>query len=77
MSDGFHEEEVLGKAYDGRLMRRLVRYLRPYTGVVLLALVASILYGIMQAVPPYLLKLAVDHYLVPTGRQEINREADA
>ena len=30
MADGIHEEEVLGKAYDGRLMRRLVRYLRPY-----------------------------------------------
>ncbi len=25
-----HEEEVLGKAYDSRLMRRLLGYLRPY-----------------------------------------------
>ena len=27
---GHHEEEILGKAYDGRLMRRLLRYLIPY-----------------------------------------------
>ena len=25
-----HEEDVLGKAYDARLMRRLLGYLRPY-----------------------------------------------
>ncbi len=25
-----HEEEVLGKAYDARLMKRLLAYLRPY-----------------------------------------------
>ena len=43
MADGIHEEEVLGKAYDGRLMRRLVRYLRPYTGIVVLAIGATIL----------------------------------
>jgi len=73
MADGIHEEEVLGKAYDGRLMRRLVRYLRPYTGIVVLAIGATILYGIMQAVPPYLLKLAVDRYLDPAGHQEIPR----
>jgi ATP-binding cassette subfamily B protein len=71
MADGLHEEEVLGKAYDGRLMRRLLRYLRPYTGIVFLALVAIVLYGIIQAVPPYLIKLAVDHYLDPAGRREI------
>ena len=25
-----HDDEILGKAYDARLMRRLLRYLRPY-----------------------------------------------
>ena len=29
-----HEDEVLGKAYDGRLMRRLLTYLRPHVGAV-------------------------------------------
>ena len=70
MSDSFHEEEVLGKAYDARLMRRLLAYLRPYRHVATGALVAIFLYGILQAVPPYLLKLVVDRYLDPTGQQE-------
>ena len=37
------EEEVLGKAYDGRLMRRLLTYLRPYRWHVVVALAAIIL----------------------------------
>ncbi|HTG61279.1 MAG TPA: ABC transporter transmembrane domain-containing protein, partial [Terriglobia bacterium] len=70
MSD-FHEEEVLGKAYDGRLMQRLVSYLRPYRVVVFLALVAIFFYGILQAVPPYLMKVEVDRYLDPSGGQRV------
>ncbi|MGD0920220.1 MAG: ABC transporter ATP-binding protein [Terriglobia bacterium] len=71
MSDGFHEEEVLGKAYDARLMRRLLAYLRPYWLVVLAALVAIVLYGILQALPPYLLKVEVDRYLDPASRAKL------
>jgi ATP-binding cassette, subfamily B, multidrug efflux pump len=37
-----HEEEVLGKAYDARLMRRLLQYLRPYRAQASLALAAII-----------------------------------
>ena len=37
MSNG-HEEEALGKAYDSRLMKRLLEYLRPYRWRVILAL---------------------------------------
>ena len=69
--NSFHEEEVLGKAYDSRLMRRLLRYLRPYKGVTAVALVAILLYGLLQAVPPYLLKLEVDRYLDPTGQAHV------
>ena len=71
MSESFHEEEVLGKAYDGRLMRRLISYLRPYRVVVFLALVAIFFYGVLQAVPPYLMKVEVDRYLDPSGAQRL------
>jgi len=71
MSESFHEEEVLGKAYDARLMRRLLGYLRPYWFVALLALVAIIFYGLLQAVPPYLLKVEVDRYLDPAQGEHI------
>jgi ATP-binding cassette subfamily B protein len=71
MPDGFHEEEVLGKAYDARLMRRLLAYLRPYWFVTLLALIAIILYGVLAAIPTYLLKVEVDRYLDPAARPQI------
>jgi ATP-binding cassette subfamily B protein len=58
-----HEEEVLGKAYDSRLMKRLLTYLRPYRWQVLVALVAIILKAGVDVVGPYLTKVAIDKYL--------------
>jgi ATP-binding cassette subfamily B protein len=55
-----HEEEVLGKAYDGRLMRRLLQYLRPYRWYVALGIILSILTSALEAVRPYFTKIAVD-----------------
>jgi len=57
------EEEVLGKAYDSRLMRRLLKYLRPYTWQVALALAAIILKAGADVLGPYLTKVAIDKYL--------------
>jgi ATP-binding cassette subfamily B multidrug efflux pump len=54
------EEEVLGRAYDGRLMRRLLTYLRPYRRHVALAIVLSIIVSAMEAIRPYFVKIAVD-----------------
>ena len=71
MADNFHEEEVLGKAYDARLMRRLLTYLRPYQRVVIFALIAIFFFGLLQAVPPYLMKVEIDRYLDPTKHQPI------
>jgi ATP-binding cassette subfamily B multidrug efflux pump len=71
MAESFHEEEIIGKAYDSRLMRRLLQYLRPYWRMTLFALIAILLYGMLQAVPGYLLKVEVDRYLDPTGGQHL------
>jgi ATP-binding cassette subfamily B protein len=57
------EEEVLGKAYDGRLMRRLLTYLRPYKWHVAVALAAIILKSVLDVLGPYLTKVAIDKYL--------------
>jgi ATP-binding cassette, subfamily B, multidrug efflux pump len=59
----FHEEEILGKAYDARLMRRLLAYLRPHTWYVVVALLALIGDAIVQLAPPYLVKLAIDQHI--------------
>jgi len=58
-----HEEEVLGKAYDARLMRRLLAYLRPYTLQVGIALAAIIGESVLQLAQPYLLKIAIDDHI--------------
>jgi ATP-binding cassette subfamily B multidrug efflux pump len=60
------EEEVLGKAYDGRLMRRLLGYLRPYKWHVAVALAAIILKSAADVVGPLLTKIAIDKYLAKT-----------
>ena len=59
-----HEEEVLGKAYDSRLMKRLLTYLRPYSWQVLIALLSIVLKAAADVLGPYLTKIAVDRYLV-------------
>src|SRR6202051_3838283 len=57
------EEEVLGKAYAGRLMRRLLTYLRPYKWHVVVALAAIILKSALDVLGPFLTKIAIDKYL--------------
>ena len=60
-----HEEEILGKAYDSRLMRRLLTYLRPYRCQVAVALASIIFKSCCDVLGPYLVKVAVDRYLAP------------
>ncbi len=60
------EEEVLGKAYDARLMRRLLTYARPYTGLILVSLVCLLVNSVLQIMGPLLTKAAIDRYLAPT-----------
>ena len=59
------EEEILGKAYDSRLMRRLLVYLRPYRWQVTVAIVSIVLKSFCDVLGPYLVKVAVDRYLAP------------
>src|SRR4051794_2646624 len=64
------EEEVLGKAYDSRLMRRLLTYLRPYQWQVAIAIAAIIFKSIADVLGPYLVKVAVDRYLAPDSNSQ-------
>ena len=57
------EEEVLGKAYDSRLMRRLLTYLRPYKLQVAISAVATILKSAADSAGPLLTMIAVDTYM--------------
>src|SRR5690606_2771637 len=60
----FHQEDVLGKAYDARLMRRLLRYARPFAGWMLVAFVLMLLITASELVRPYLVRIAIDEHLL-------------
>lgn len=59
------EEEELNKGYDGRLMWRLLGYLRPYKRYVVASLMLTMLGGVLVVARPPLVKAAVDLYLLP------------
>jgi ATP-binding cassette subfamily B multidrug efflux pump len=58
-----HEEEVVGKAYDSRLMKRLLTYVRPHWRLVVAAIAVMVVNAFLQLAQPYLTKLAIDTYI--------------
>ena len=60
-----HEEEVLGKAYDSRLMKRLLKYLWPYKWHALTSFVLTVLSAPLVLAGPPLTKAAIDLFLAP------------
>ena len=68
-------EEILGKAYDRRLMRRLIRYLLPYKLLVVVSLVTILLVSALQLAEPYLVMIAIDRYITPKDSSGLLRIA--
>ena len=66
------DDEVVGKAYDAQLMRRLVGYLRPYWRSVAIAFVAIIAGASASLAQPYLVKVAIDRYIAAGRLRELN-----
>src|SRR6202522_4508064 len=58
-----HDDDGVGKAYDNRLMRRVLTYLRPYKLQAIISLVAILLKAGADVLGPYLTKVAVDRYM--------------
>ena len=58
------DEEILGKAYDARLMVRILRYLRPYWKLLAIAFVFLLLQTGTQLLGPYITKIAIDRYVI-------------
>ena len=67
----FDEDEILGKAYDARLMRRLLGYLRPYRGLVIIALLIILGISVTEAAPPVIAKFIVDNAIAPAVNGQI------
>jgi len=66
-----HEEEALGKAYDSRLMRRLLQYMKPYRWRVVLALALVAIVTPLELAPPAIFQKAIDNKFVPAMDHKI------
>jgi ATP-binding cassette, subfamily B, multidrug efflux pump len=70
----FQEDEILGKAYDAALTRRLVSYLAPYKYLVALSIVMLFLQSAAQIAPPILAKEIVDQAVIPAVDGSLPRD---
>lgn len=61
--DKLHEEEILGKAYDWALMKRLLRYAKPYWKLLTLSILLLVIITGLELLNPYLIKIAIDDHI--------------
>lgn len=65
--DHLQEEQTLGKAYDSRLMGRLLRYAKPYWALITLCVVLLLVIAVTDLARPYLVKVAIDDHILGTN----------
>src|SRR5215468_6174124 len=63
----FQEDEILGKAYDGRLARRLWNFIQPYQRTVYITALFATLMVVVDLLAPFLTQVAIDQYIAPKG----------
>lgn len=63
MAEEQKDDEILGKAYDSKLMRRLLNYVKPYKKYVIIAILMNIIVAALPSVRPLLSKIAVDDFI--------------
>ena len=66
------DDDVVGKVYDSRLMRRLLTYLGPYKLQTALSALAILLKAATDVLGPYLTKVAVDTYMADTPPEKLS-----
>lgn len=65
----FKEEDDLGKAFDIKLLKRLLKYVKPYIGLICLCFVLLFFITITELARPYLIKIAIDDYMANSDKQ--------
>lgn len=73
--DHFQEEQTLGKAYDARLMRRLLKYAKPYWALIALCVVLLLAIAVTDLARPYLVKVAIDDHILGSNISYVQVEA--
>lgn len=75
MVNDYHEEDVLGKAYDARLMRRLLRYVRPYRSSLVAAVMLLVGGSLLNLLLPVTIQIGIDKYLLTGDMGGLSRIA--
>ncbi len=70
-----HEEEQLGKIYDAKVARRLLRYLAPYKRLVVIALTLTVALNLVRQIGPLLTKWTIDDYVTPASQGVIRPDS--
>jgi ATP-binding cassette, subfamily B, multidrug efflux pump len=68
----FQEDEILGKAYDARLVRRLWTFVRHYQPVLYGAIALMLVAALIDLLAPYITQQAIDRYIVPTATSHLS-----
>ncbi len=68
MAVDYHDDELLGKPYDSRLVKRLLKYVRPYVRYVAVAVFMLVFVAGFELALPYITRLAIDDYIVATSK---------
>ena len=69
------EDEVLGRAYDARLMRRMWAFTRPHVRLVLATCALFPLVSLLELAQPYLVKIAIDEHILKRDWAGLGRVA--
>lgn len=67
-----HEDEIMGKAYDGRLMKRLMRYALPYKKTMLLSVILLLSGQFCHAIRPQIIQGAIDNAIIVGDMAKLN-----
>lgn len=67
----FHDELITGKAYDAKLVKRLFGFVTPYMRYMMLAIVFLFIVTVLDILPPFITKIAIDDYIAKNRVGEI------
>jgi len=73
MSVPFEEDAILGKAYDARLIRRLLAYVRPYRRTTVFSILLLLAASLADLAGPSLYRVAIDRYIAPRDLTALSR----
>jgi ATP-binding cassette subfamily B multidrug efflux pump len=65
----YHEEQDIGKVFDWGIIKRLLKFIKPYLKYLIIASVFLVIAAGVEILYPYMIKVAIDNYIVKSGRK--------